>query len=135
MRAEKEAFAAWLIPLVMLGAAVWTGVLALTNVRERSAEIGILRALGVRSRQIMFVFLARALLVGLGGALLGYTVGFSVGVLASGFAVTTDAVGMLFEPVLLGLVAGAAPLLAALASWPPALAAARQDPAVVLREE
>ncbi|MBN1458517.1 MAG: ABC transporter permease [Armatimonadetes bacterium] len=135
MRGEKEAFASWLIPLVMLGAAVWTGVLALINVRERTAEIGILRALGVRSRQIMLVFLARALLVGLGGALLGYGVGFLVGVLASGFAPTTDTAGVLFKPVLLGLVAVAAPLLAALASWPPALAAARQDPAIVLREE
>jgi hypothetical protein len=135
MRGEKEAFAAWLVPLVMLGAAVWTGVLALINVRERTAEIGILRALGVRSRRIMLVFLARALLVGLGGALLGYGTGFLVGVLASGFALATDTVGVLFRPILLGLVAGGAPLLTALASWPPALAAARQDPAVVLREE
>jgi ABC-type lipoprotein release transport system permease subunit len=135
LRREKEAFAAWLIPLVMLGAAVWTGILALMNVRERTAEIGILSALGVRSRRIMVVFLARALLVGLGGALLGYGVGFLVGLLASGFALTVDTAGMLFKPVLLGLVVGAAPLLAALASLPPALAAARQDPAVVLREE
>ena len=135
LRGEREAFASWLVPLVTLGAAAWIGLLALVNVRERTAEIGILRALGVRSRQIMLVFLARAMLVGLAGAVLGYGVGFAVGLLAGEVSLATDTAGALFMPGLLALVTAAAPLLAALASWPPALAAARQDPALVLREE
>jgi putative ABC transport system permease protein len=135
LRGEREAFASWLVPFVTLGAAAWIGLLALVNVRERTAEIGILRALGVRSRQIMLVFLARAMLVGLAGAVLGYGVGFAVGLLAGELSLATDTARALFKPGLLALVTAAAPLLAALASWPPALAAARQDPALVLREE
>jgi len=135
LRGEREVFASWLVPLVTLGAAAWIGLLALLNVRERAAEIGILRALGVRSRQIMVVFLARAILVGLAGAVFGYGVGFAVGLLAGELSLATDTAGALFRPGLLVLVTAAAPLLAALASWPPALVAARQDPALVLREE
>jgi len=83
----------------------------------------------------MVVFLARAILVGLTGAVLGYGVGFAVGLLAGELSLATDTAGALFRPGLLALVMAAAPLLAALASWPPALVAARQDPALVLREE
>ena len=135
LRGEREAFGSWLVPLVTLGAAVWIGLLALVNVRERTAEIGILRALGVRSRQIMLVFLGRAVLVGLAGAVLGYGIGFAVGLLAGEVSLVVHNARVLFMPGLLVLVTATAPLLAALASWPPALAAARQDPALVLREE
>jgi len=41
----------------------------------------------------------------------------------------------LFNPLVLILVLLAAPLLAGLASWAPAIIAASQDPAQVLREE
>ena len=134
LRGEREAFAAWLTPLVTLGAAVWIGLLALFNVRERTPEIGILRAIGLRSRQIMIVFLAKAVLIGLVGAAFGYGVGFAVGLLSGEISVETRTAAALFKPGLLGLVMVTAPLLAALASWPPALIAARQDPALILQE-
>ncbi len=135
LRSEREAFAAWLVPLVALGAAVWIGVLALMNVCERRSEIGILRAVGLRSRQIMLVFLTRALLAGGVGAVLGYAVGYAIGLLSGEAGVETVTAGTLFRPGLLVLVLVAAPLLAGLASWPPALLAARQDPALVLQRE
>ncbi len=135
VRREREAFASWLLPLVTLGAAAWIGLLALMNVRERTPEIGILRALGLRSRQVMAVFLARALLVGLAGAVLGYAAGFAVGLLSGGVGAELHTAAALFRPWLLGAVIAAAPMLAALASLPPALIAARQDPAAVLRGE
>ncbi len=134
MRRERESFAAWLLPLVMLGAAVWIGLLAFMNVRERTPEIGILRALGLRSRQIITIFLARAALAGLVGAVLGYGVGFAVGLLSGETAAGGHPAAALFKPGLLGLVALAAPMLAALASLSPALIAARHDPAVILRD-
>ena len=40
----------------------------------------------------------------------------------------------LANPVLVAAVFGAAPLLAVMASWLPALLAAQQDPAVVLQD-
>ena len=43
--------------------------------------------------------------------------------------------GFVVEPRLLLLVLVAAPVLAALASWLPAVYAAQQDPAVALKEE
>ncbi len=129
LRSRREEFAAVLVPLVLLGCTVWVGLLAFSNVRDRAGEIGILRALGLGSLRVFGLFLARAALVGLLGALLGYAVGLLVGVLwgegpASG----------VFDPLQLVLVVAAAPLLCGLASWVPALLASRQDPAVVLRE-
>jgi len=134
LRRERESFAAWLLPLVTLGAAVWIGLLAFMNVRERTPEIGILRALGLRSRQIMAIFLTRAALAGAVGAVLGYSVGFAIGLLSAGAAAKGHGAAALFRPSLLALVVLAAPLLAALASVSPAIFAARHDPAAILRE-
>ncbi|MGE3807697.1 MAG: ABC transporter permease, partial [Gemmataceae bacterium] len=129
LRLEKEATAAWLVPLVMLGSVVWLGVLTFLNVRERSVEIGILRALGVKSMQVFALFLAKAALIGLLGALFGYLGGWALGALWGG-----EGLSYLFNPELLLAVLIAAPVVCCLAGWFPALVAARQDPAVILRE-
>ena len=70
-----------LVPVVMVGSGVWIGLLALANVRDRRGEIGILRALGLRSRQILLIFLGKAVAIGLAGACLGYAAGRVIGVL------------------------------------------------------
>lgn len=132
-RAAMERFASWLVPLVTLGAIVWIGFLAFANVRERRQEIGILRAIGVGARRVFLVFLAKALLFGVVGAGLGYLAGMAVGWLWSDVA-GSEGYAALFNPVLLLGVLAVAPLLAALASWVPALLAAQQDPAVILRD-
>src|SRR5262249_270892 len=129
LRSQREEFAAVLVPLGLLGCTVWVGVVALTNVRDRAGEIGILRALGVGSLRVFALFLGRAVLVGLLGALLGYAAGTLVGVLW-GEGPAAEA----FQAAPLLAVVVAAPVLCGLASWVPALLAARQDPAVVLRE-
>ncbi|MCH8828575.1 MAG: hypothetical protein IID45_03255, partial [Planctomycetes bacterium] len=48
---QRQSFAAILVPLVIAGCAVWIGLLTFGNVRQRSAEIGILRTLGLQSGQ------------------------------------------------------------------------------------
>jgi ABC-type lipoprotein release transport system permease subunit len=126
----EERFASWLVPLVAFAATVWVGFLALSNVRERLAEIGILRAIGLRSADIFLLFLCKAVLIGLVGALAGYFAGRVVG-LGWGQA---QAVVRLLDVGLFATVLIAAPALSALASWLPALRAAQQDPAVILRE-
>lgn len=118
LRAEREAFAAILVPVALLGAAIWIAYLAFSNARDRVVEIGILRALGLRSRQILLLFLGRAVLTGMGGALAG------LGVAA-----------LIAPPVLVPVVLVAAPLLTMLACWLPALWAAQQDPATILSAE
>lgn len=130
LRAEREAFAAVLVPVVLLAAAGVVGVLTLANVRQRREEIGILRALGVRSSQVLTLVLGKALLTGL----LGGALGLAAGLGAAGLLRERGA-ALLFDPVLAGWVVVGAALVAALAAWLPALLAARQDPAVILREE
>ncbi len=130
LRGEREAFAAILVPVIILGAAAWVGILSFINVRERRGEIAVLRALGLRSRQILFIFLLKAALLGLFGALLGCAGGFIVGAVRGELPW-----GELFDPWLAALVVGFAPLLSGLASWLPAMIAAQQDPAAVLSEE
>ncbi|MFW6161648.1 MAG: ABC transporter permease [Planctomycetota bacterium] len=132
-RAAMVSFASWLVPLVTLGAIVWIGFLAFANVRDRRQEIGILRAIGVSSRRVFLVFLAKAALFGVVGAALGYVAGTAVGWLWGDVA-GAEGYGALFDPLVLLGVLMVAPLLACLASWLPALMATQQDPAVVLRD-
>jgi len=128
---------------VLLGAGAWIALVMLANARERLGEVGILRAMGVRGRTVLSVFLIKACLMGLIGAGIGCGVGFATGPylhnrLAGGIAAEhLAAVG----PVKLlalweaGVIFLGAPLLACAAAWLPAARAARQDPAVILQQE
>jgi hypothetical protein len=131
LRRQNEENAALPIAVIVAGCIVWLGVLAFLNVRERMAEIGIFRALGLGSGQVFTLFLSKAILVGLLGAVLGYAVGAVAGWY---WAKPGDIPLVLFQPVVLASVLAAAPFICALASSMPALFAVRQDPAVVLRE-
>jgi len=142
MQANMETLASVVTVLAVLVSAVWVGLLALANVRERITEIGVLRALGKSSPRIASLFLGKAVLLGLAGAVLGYLLGTGIGFLLG--TETTQWLG--FKPLyaaadhftfphqmLLFALVGA-PLLSALASYLPTLSALAQDPAVVLRD-
>ncbi len=121
-------------PLVVIATAIWVGLLALANVRERRTEIGILRALGKGTSTIVALFLGKAMLLGIAGGLIGFGLGTVLGQLLGESALGVG--GDLFMPrldIFLYTLIGA-PLLAALASYLPTLAAVIQDPAIVLRE-
>jgi ABC-type lipoprotein release transport system permease subunit len=110
-------------------------LLAWSNVRERRAEIGVLRALGRKTSHIIVLFLGKAVLIGVLGGIIGCAVGAG---LAIQLAQTSLFDGSLayFRPdtgILVATVLGA-PLLAAMASYLPTLLAIRQDPAVVLMD-
>ena len=134
-RAEIETFASVLVPLVVVVCALWIGLLAFGNVRQRRPEIGILHALGLRSRDILIVFLAKALLIGALGAVIGYVAGLVAGGVWGELPLGRPWWAALFDWRLLVAVVVLAPLLSAFASWIPAMVAAQQDPALVLREE
>jgi len=137
LRQARESFAAVVVPLTVTGAAVWVGLLALANVRERRNEIGILRAVGLRAAQVFSVFVSRALLMGLMGAVLGYITGLAMGIAAARAtegALSAGSLGHLFAAGVFIPVLVASPALCVLATWAPAVVAARQDPAVILRE-
>jgi len=126
LRDEREALAAVLVPVVLFASAAAVALLTLVNVRQRRGEVGILRALGVGARQVVTLFLGRAALTGLLGAALGVPAGLAAALLLAGH-VRLDPVAAAALP--------AAVAVAALAAWLPALLAARQDPAVILRDE
>jgi ABC-type lipoprotein release transport system permease subunit len=93
---------------------------------------------GVRAGQVFAVFLAKALVVGLIGAVVGYAAGLAIAAVWDAYeAGAAGAVGLaaLWMPGLALAVLAAAPLVSAAASLVPAMTAAGQDPALVLREE
>jgi len=139
MRSEREFFAAVLVPLVMVTCAVWVGLLAFNNVRDRKAEIGIQRAMGFRARQIMFLFLSKYLIMGLLGGVLGIFVGLGFGRWL-GLTLEEDikeiaAAGELVNPGLFLLALIIAPVLTVISAYLPTMVAIRQDPAEALREK
>jgi len=127
-------FASVLGPLVMVISVVWIALLAAGNVQRRQMEIGILCALGFRSRQILYIFLSRAVVTGVFGGLLGYLVG---GFLANNCLepIGEDGYRWMFTFHLFGLAVLVAAVITVVASWIPSMRAARMDPAVILREK
>jgi len=130
-----ELLAAVITPLVVLACAIWVGLLALANVYQRRTEIGILRALGKGSTTIAALFLGKAVLLGLIGALIGGALGVGLGrwLGTTVLEVTTDHFQQNYGVLLVALFG--APLLSAVASYLPTLSALLQDPAVVLRDQ
>ena len=132
---ERHAdFAAVLVPLVVLGCGAWIGFLSLENVRRRATEIGILRAIGLRSSQVFGIFIIKAILIGLIGAFIGYFLGYGIGISWGNLPASVNPETALFSGRWLLLSLVFAPVLASLSSWIPALLAARQDPATILQE-
>ena len=131
----REHMASILVPLVAVLCLAIVGILSFTNVRDRQSEIGIFRAMGVTGGLILKVFLARAFLLGLLGAIIGLS---ALHLGGGGFKESHlhghDLSGLLStkEQALSLLVV---PLLACVAAWLPSLHASQRDPADILRHE
>jgi putative ABC transport system permease protein len=135
---NEQRLTAILIPVVIVACVVWVAVLGFTNVRARQVEIGILRAIGIGSRQILVIFLARHVLLGLLGGALGFVAGVLSAVyfvaVREGVRVHVIETDLSWAVLLIASVGGAATLAVA-AGWIPTLLATRQDPADVLRND
>lgn len=129
LRKEREQMAFVLVPLAIAGAGFWIFLGTMANVRERRSEIGLLRALGFGSLKIIGLFQGRTVAMSLIGAMAGYGVGILAGGLLGGAPI-----GPLLSPIALALTLFASVVLGCLAAYFPALKAARQDPAEILRE-
>jgi hypothetical protein len=130
IRQQQQELFAILVPVVFLGSGIWISLLFLANVRERKGEIGIFTAIGVKSRQIVFLFIGKALIMGAIGALAGYFLGVVIpAFLQNPFMFPAWSMIQLILAFFLALI------LAGVASWIPAYMASLQDPAAVLREE
>ena len=118
--------------LIVLVAVAIVVLTMLTSVRERQKEIGVLRAIGFRGRDIVSLVFRESLLLSGVAAL----VGVALGLIGAAFGprvipgLTLDPVYS--APVIIGGMALAV-VLAALASFYPASVAARLSPATALR--
>jgi lipoprotein-releasing system permease protein len=123
---------------VFVGLSVAFGIASVlvVSVVQKSREIGILRAMGITRSQIWRIFLLQGGLLGLGGSLVGSLLG--LGGLMIWQAAEKNADGsvmfaMQFEPSLFFASLLLATITGLIASFAPALRAARLDPVVAIR--
>ncbi|MGA2621393.1 MAG: FtsX-like permease family protein [Thermoguttaceae bacterium] len=130
---QRQRLFALLLPAVLGACGLWVGLLALGNARSRGGEIGILRALGVPGGRILTLLLARAALVGLAGAALGFAAGWLGSWFGEQYGSGGPGLGPRFDPLLLVLLVVLTPFFSALAAWLPARWASGRDPAEIIK--
>jgi putative ABC transport system permease protein len=134
-RQMSERIAAFTVPTVLLGGALWIGLLTVLNVRERRSEIGLWRALGRGSGSIASLFLLKMALLGLFGALAGFGIGTWIALERGADIFQVTRAALLPDTTFLGWLAVATPLFSAGAAFLPAMLAVAQDPADSLRSD
>jgi putative ABC transport system permease protein len=133
LRRHREQFASIMVPVALLASAMWIGFLAFSNVRQRRYEVGVLRAIGYGSRQILGLFLGKSLMVAIVGASIGSFVGLLIGVGLGTDALASSELFKFFTPAHIGIGFVLAIFLSAAGSWIPSVMAVRQDPALILQ--
>jgi len=134
-RKMTDKYFAMLFPLLLVICAFWLGSVAMTNVKDRTHEIGILKAIGFSGFKISKLFFMRALLIGVFGALIGFILGtwLSIQLGPNIFKVTIVSVDPVYSLLIWALIAG--PLFASISSLLPVLWAVNQDAAQLLKEQ
>jgi lipoprotein-releasing system permease protein len=121
---------------VALSVAFGIASVMVVSVVQKSREIGILRAMGITRGQIMRIFLLQGGLLGFGGSLAGSLLGFLGLALWQQLQKNPDGTVMFaitLEPSLFLSALVLASLTGLLASYAPALNAAKLDPVVAIR--
>ncbi|WP_227762921.1 ABC transporter permease [Zhaonella formicivorans] len=125
-------FALVLSIVIILAGALVIALTMMSTVNQRTAEIGIFRAVGFRQSHVFEIILTEALAVGFLGGLFGFSAGIPLARLAAPY-VSDLRLYITWDPVLgFAVVVGAA-VLTVLASLYPAIKAAQLDPAEALR--
>ncbi|QDU81652.1 FtsX-like permease family protein [Polystyrenella longa] len=122
-------------PIVLLTCGAWLVALGMINARQRVSEIGLLRALGYDSGSIGILFVGKAILLGIVGALIGYYAATWLS-LAYGpemFQLTSKSLKA--DSQLLRRSLTVAPLFTAVCSLIPTVFAITRDPARTLRQD
>ncbi|SDF64018.1 ABC transporter permease [Halorientalis regularis] len=115
----------------LLVGAIGIANIMLVSVRERTKEIGIMKAVGATNRDVLQLFLVEALLLGVGGAVLGVPIGVAGGWVA----VTYAELPLTLPLVWVGAAIGIGLVVGVVSGLYPAWSAARVDPIDALRYE
>lgn len=103
------------------------------SVNDRKTEIGIFRAIGYRTSQVMGVILLEAGLVGLTAGLVGYGLGVGAAAMTLPFISSSEHPHLVLQWPVGGASLVAVVLVSLLAAWYPARRAGKMDPADALR--
>lgn len=117
---------------VLLGIA---SILAITVV-QKSKQIGILKAMGIRDRTSSLIFLFQGLLLGMAGAILGVILGLTLAFVFTKFALNPDGtpvVPLFIDPIFIGASAMIAVVASVVAALIPARKSSKLDPIEVIR--
>jgi putative ABC transport system permease protein len=116
---------------------IMIGIITYVSVMERTKEIGILRSVGARKKDISRVFIAETMVIGLASGALGVVLAFVLSIpLEMLFASISGVSGMVaFNPIYgVALIAGSM-ALTIVAGFFPSRTAAKKDPVEALRTE
>lgn len=117
---------------VILGIA---SVLAI-SVMQKSRQLGILKAMGIKNRTASLIFLSQGFILGLFGAMLGVLFGLGLAASFMKFALKPDGtpvVALLIDPQFISVSAIIALVAATLAALVPARCSAKLDPMEVIK--
>ena len=134
LRQQRERRASLILLVIVLACAVWLATLTALNASQRRDENALLRTLGLSTPRLFALILGRALLTAALGGVLGVAFGDLAGRQLARLLDGQVPQLAAYPAQTLWLAFGAALLLALLAAWLPALAAALRDPADELRE-
>ncbi len=101
------------------------------SVMERTKEIGTMKAIGAKSRDIMKLVMSEAILTGIVGGIIGALVGFSLSYIISHFTEIPSST----SPALGVLIVGFAMITCVLSGLQPAWRASNMNPVEALRHE
>ena len=134
-RLMMNKYGSFIIPFIILTCLLITGLLFYQNVSGRKHEIGLLKAMGTGNSGILFMFLAKAFILGLAGGIAGFFLGtWIAGYFGKEiFRFTAPDIKPLWSLFFYTIVIF--PVLWMLASWVPALRATQIDAARTLSEE
>lgn len=118
------------ISLLVGGVGIFT--IMTIGVRERTQEIGLLRALGARRNQVLSVFLSEAIVLSAIGGIAGLAVGLGI---AAALDLGVPALPVSYSPMFIVLAEALAVAIGLIAGMLPALRAAEMEPVEALREE
>lgn len=121
----------------LLVSTIMIGIITYVSVIERTKEIGILRSVGARKKDISRVFNAETLIVGFTAGLLGVGISYLLTVPINAIILKLASIGGIakLNPVHAAALIAGSMVLTLIAGLIPARMAARKDPVVALRTE